>query len=89
VAPWDWRRKRGRCEPRPRPTGTPEFHGWGKHFYRGREHTDPFTLQYTAGHDNIKTVRYAHPPANAVHTLFARLAALRSGKLCPTVRCKR
>lgn len=31
------------------------------------EHTDPFTLQYTAGHDNIKTtMRYVHPQANAV-----------------------
>jgi len=48
------------------------------------EYTDPFTLQYTAGHDNIKTtMRYVHPQANAVHTLFARLAALRSGKLLP------
>ena len=46
------------------------------------EHTDPFTLQYTAGHDNIKTtMRYVHPQANAVHALFARLAAQRSGKL--------
>jgi integrase len=46
------------------------------------EHTDPFTLQYTAGHDNIKTtMRYVHPQANAVHTLFARLTAQRSGKL--------
>jgi integrase len=42
------------------------------------EHTDPFTLQYAAGHDNIKTtMRYVHPQANAVHSLFARLAALR------------
>jgi hypothetical protein len=28
--------------------------------------TDPFTLQYVAGHDNIKTtMRYVHPQANA------------------------
>lgn len=41
-----------------------------------------FTLQYTAGHDNIKTTMcYVHPRANAVHSLFARLAAQRSGKL--------
>jgi integrase len=46
------------------------------------EHTDPFTLQYIAGHDNIKTtMRYVHPQANAVHTLFARLATLESGKV--------
>ena len=46
------------------------------------EHMGPFTLQYTAGHDNIKTtMRYVRPQANAVHTLFARLAVLRSGKL--------
>jgi hypothetical protein len=41
------------------------------------EHTDPFTLQYVAGHDNIKTtVRYVHPREAAVHKLFARLADL-------------
>jgi hypothetical protein len=35
------------------------------------------TLQYAAGHDNIeRTVRYVQPQANAVRTLFARLAAL-------------
>ena len=33
--------------------------------------TDPFTLQYVAGHDNIKTtMRYVHPQANAVQALF-------------------
>ena len=33
------------------------------------EHTDPFTLQYVAGHDNIKTtMRYVHPQANAVQS---------------------
>jgi len=41
------------------------------------EHTDPFTLQCVAGHDNIKTtMRYVHPQANAVQKLFARLATL-------------
>jgi hypothetical protein len=46
------------------------------------EHTDPFTLQYVAGHDNIKTtMRYVHPQANAVQKLFARLAALEHRKL--------
>jgi integrase len=39
------------------------------------EYTDPFTLQYVAGHDNIKTtMRYVHPREAAVHKLFARLA---------------
>ena len=48
------------------------------------EHTDPFTLQYIAGHDNIKTtMRYVHPQANAVQQLFLRLANLRgSSSLC-------
>jgi len=39
------------------------------------EYTDPFTLQYVAGHDNIKTtMRYVHPREAAVHKLFERLA---------------
>jgi integrase len=47
------------------------------------EHTDPFTLQYVAGHDNIKTtMRYVHPQANAVQQLFLRLANL-CGKQFP------
>jgi integrase len=45
------------------------------------EHTDPFTLQYVAGHDTIKTtMRYVHPQANAVQKLFARLATLEQRK---------
>jgi hypothetical protein len=41
------------------------------------EYTDLFTLQYVAGHDNIKTtVRYVHSREAAVHKLFARLADL-------------
>jgi hypothetical protein len=49
-----------------------------------RLHTDPFTLQYVAGHDNIKTtMRYVRPQANAVQQLFLRLANLRgSSSLC-------
>src|SRR5262249_29389417 len=35
------------------------------------EYTDPFTLQYVAGHDNIKTtMRYVHPREDAVEKLF-------------------
>jgi len=41
------------------------------------EYTDPFTLQYVAGQDNIKTtMRYVHPREAAVHKLFERLAEL-------------
>ena len=41
------------------------------------EYTDRFTLQYVAGHDNIKTtMRYVHPQEAAVQKLFARLADL-------------
>lgn len=44
------------------------------------EYTDPFTLQYVAGHKNIKTtMRYVHPQANAVDKLFGRLAKMRIG----------
>jgi len=51
------------------------------------EHTDPFTLQYVAGHDNIKTtMRYVHPQANAVQRLFVRLGGLEQRKnSCRTV----
>lgn len=55
----------------------------GKHALRhtflteAGEYTDPFTLQYVAGHDNIKTtMRYAHPREAAVRKRFARLADL-------------
>jgi hypothetical protein len=41
------------------------------------EYTGPFTLQYVAGHDNIKTtMRYVHPREAAAHKLFAPLADL-------------
>jgi integrase len=41
------------------------------------EYPDPFTLQYVAGHDNIKTtMRYVHSREAAVYKLFARLADL-------------
>ena len=46
----------------------------------GAENTDPFTLQYVAGHKNIKTtMRYVHPLANAVDKLFGRLVKMRIG----------
>ncbi len=38
-------------------------------------YTDPFTLQYVAGHDSIKTtMRYVHPQEDTVEKLFLRLA---------------
>lgn len=38
------------------------------------EYIDPFTLQYVAGHDNIKTTMcYVHPRKEAVQKLFVRL----------------
>ena len=53
------------------------------------EYTDPFTLQYVAGHDNIKTtIRYVHPREAAVHKLFARLADLRRSTSRARSRCK-
>ena len=41
------------------------------------DYTDPFTLQYVAGHDNIKTtMRYVHPREETVEKLFVRLGNL-------------
>ena len=52
------------------------------------EYTDPFTLQYVAGHDNIKTtMRYVHPREEAVEKLFGRLGNLERPEM--RVECKR
>jgi len=52
------------------------------------EYTDPFTLQYVAGHDNIKTtMRYVHPREEAVEKLFVRLGNLERPE--GRVECKR
>ncbi len=52
------------------------------------EYTDPFTLQYVAGHDSIKTtMRYVHPREEAVERLFARLGNLERPEM--RVECKR
>jgi hypothetical protein len=52
------------------------------------EHTDPFTLQYVAGHDNIKrTLRYVHPLEEAVAKLFDRLGNWERPVSC--IECKR
>ena len=50
-------------------------------------YTDPFTLQYVAGHDNIKaTTRYVHPPEEAVEKLFVRPGTVESPESC--VECE-
>ncbi len=55
---------------------------------RPGEYTDPFTLQYVAGHDNIKTtMRYVHPREEAVDRLFTRLGDLERPET--RVECKR
>ena len=47
---------------------------WHTFLTEAGEYTDPFTLQYVAGHDNIKTtMRYVHPREEAVEKLFVRL----------------
>jgi integrase len=44
---------------------------------KGGQHTAPFTLQYVAGHDNIKTtIRYVHPREEAVQNCLLALAIL-------------
>ena len=72
----------GICVPRSTPIPTPGCTGCGYTFLtEAGEHTDPFTLQYVAGHDNIKTtMRYVHPQANAVKKLFVRLGGLECRK---------
>jgi len=41
-------------------------------------YTDPFTLQYVAGHDNIKTtMSYVCPREAAVQKLLVRLGKLK------------
>jgi hypothetical protein len=53
------------------------------------EHTDPFTLQYVAGHDNIKTtMRYVHPREEAVQKLFVRLGNLDRPETNPEIRVR-
>jgi hypothetical protein len=55
---------------------------------RGLEYTNPFTLQYVAGHDNINTtMRHIHPREAAVHKLFARLADLQQPE--QRIACKK
>jgi len=53
------------------------------------EYTDPFTLQYLAGHDSIKsTMRYLDPQAAAVQKLFVRLAHVNGSPPTGWVECK-
>jgi len=45
--------------------------------------TDPFTLQFVAGHDNIKTtMRYVHPREDAVEKLFGSWEPAAAGNSC-------
>jgi len=51
-------------------------------------YADPFTLQYVAGHDNIKmTTRYVHPREDAVEKPFVWLGNLPRPE--NRVECKR
>ena len=44
--------------------------------------TDPFTLQYVAGHDSIKTtVRYVHPREDAVENYLRGWGICRGRRL--------
>ncbi len=54
-------------------------------------YTDPFTLQYVAGHDNIKTtMRYVHPREAGVQKLVVRRADLqRPQRPKERVECKK
>jgi hypothetical protein len=55
---------------------------------RAGEYTDPFTLQYVAGHANIKaTMRYVHPREDAAEKWFVRLGNLPRPET--RVECKR
>ena len=60
----------------------------GTRWTEAGEYTDPFTLQYVAGHDNIKTtMRYVRPREEAVEKLFLRLGNLERPE--GRVECKR
>jgi hypothetical protein len=51
------------------------------------EHTDPFTLQYVAGHDNInRTMRCVHPREDAVQKWFGQLALPEIRVECSSMR---
>ena len=68
----------GNFGPQSRPTRIRGLHGL-RHIFLTEAGgcTHPFTLQYVAGHDSIKTtMRYVHPQANAVQDLFLKLAGL-------------
>jgi hypothetical protein len=66
------------CARRSRPIPDSGLHALRHTFLtEAGEYTDPFTLQYVAGHDNIKTtMRYVHPRGDAGQKLFVRLGEL-------------
>jgi len=52
------------------------------------EYSDPFTLQYVAGHDNIKTaMRCVHSREHAIQELFVQLGGRE--RLKAGVECKK
>ena len=54
------------------------------------KYTDPSTLQYVAGHDNIKaTMRYVRPQANAVDKLFVLADPDRESGFAPQRQVRR
>jgi hypothetical protein len=65
------------------------LYGWRHPFLSNARESTDFTLQYTAGHDNIKTtMRYVHPQANAVPFLLVwRRCEAKS--FAPMVRCNK
>jgi hypothetical protein len=57
---------------------------------RDRRVHRPFTLQYVAGHDNIKTtMRYVHPREPADHKLLVRPVLRPEGRIaCCKIRAE-
>src|SRR5215472_13569430 len=75
---WVLEDQMGRLRARIRPHADAGLHALRHTFLtEAGEYTDPFTLQYVAGHDTIKTtMRYVHPQEETVRKLFRRLGGL-------------
>jgi len=78
LAGWHLEAQMGRLRQRIRPHSDAGLHALRHTFLtEAGEYTDPFSLQYVAGHDTIKTtMRYVHPRETAVRKLFVRLSEL-------------
>ena len=92
LAPWILETQVTRVRKKSRRTLTLGVHAVRHTFLaEAGEYTDPVTLQYVAGHDNIKniktTMRYVHPREDAVEKLFRRLGDLSRPET--RVGCKR